>query len=245
MTDQHLRELERQVAQDPSLKASWLKKRLQSGEECSNCHPSEWDEDEHDPSTCSNYRCCRKPCPRCAGLSLRERVELAAFCGDGSAREIEEGSEKWWELIDNQPLTIFLGSTHKNQFGKAIGLERWGQLVMVRAAVAAARRVLRRWMNRHGQYAYEGNRTLYDCERDAICAIEAAEAWCDCPCKKHQEVWRLASIEAMRATDTVLWLPRATQRSHDVDAIQAAVQLFDEATIRAAICKALIKWALR
>ena len=126
------------------------------------------------------------------------------------------------------------------------GLERWGQLVMVRAAVAAARRVLKT-LPRYEREPYicpMGGDRVNEESPSALLAIEAAEAWRDCPCEEHQEVWRLANIEAMRATDTALWLPRATQRSHDVEAIQSAAQLTSEDTIRAAICKTLIEWAL-
>lgn len=65
-----------------------------------------------------------------------------------------------------------------------------------------------------------------------------------CPCEEHREAWRLASIEAMRATDTADWLPRALMRSHDREAVLASVRLAGEAPVRAAICERLIAWVL-
>ena len=65
MTDVHLRSLERRAAVEgtPEAEAACLRARLRVEETCLN----------HE-----NYSI--DPCPQCGGLTLKERIGLAAYC---------------------------------------------------------------------------------------------------------------------------------------------------------------------
>lgn len=191
-----------------------------------------------------------------AGVITRERVELAAYCGSEAARPVVgDGPHEWavassgysWFLsaIDCAPLAILLR-----------GLERWGHLVMVRAAREAAKVALEAHCKRHcgaqapPRVAGNGGHRA-DCVEVAR-AIEAVGAWLDCPCEEHRDAcaaprsyltpspfWHLVYL----VTEWQDGASRAAKAS-GVCAVEGFASIAGEPTVRQAICTALVAWAL-
>jgi len=227
VTDTALRSLERTHQADPSPESliRWLVARERAGEVCDGCSmpPPHW---------------IGKHCPRCAGLTLRSRIELAAYCGSEGARLV-------------LPLKDLLVCTPNRKAGFAgfvTGLARWGQHVLARAACAAARVAHDRNTPARSECANRRYGAL-DCGcSDCLAgrAIEAAEAYRDCPCEEHREAWAQALLPAVP-----LWTPAPfdyVPEHHEGEAsrssIQAAARLAGEQPVREAICADLIRWAI-
>lgn len=187
-------------------------------------------------------------CPSCAGtgLTLRPRVELAAYCGDEASRHAG-GLEGW--------ATPNINPTERPFSEWLAGLSRWGPRVLVRAAIAAARVALRflpcggsphrqqgkagRWYRKVGiEPCGAGEWEPCECD-EARRAIEAAEAWVECPCEEHLLAWWEAVPQP-----PLTWVPVPLDTELGHLAIQGAAQLAGEAPVRSAIQRALISWAL-
>lgn len=191
-----------------------------------------------------------RPCPRCAGLSLQQRIELAAFCGSEVARLVV-GSRLWekdgkWHDDDPQAGCRSYGGIHvpgelceDRSFESFLrdGLSRWGDHVMLRAAIAAGWHC---WD--YADPAFGGG------SDDARLALEAATAYRDCPCEEHREAWRWANVKAGLGTNLV-WLPYAeaggNAASTRVQTIIFCSSLVGEQPVREAICADLINWSLK
>ena len=87
-------------------------------------------------------------CSDCAGLSLREQIELAAYCGHEGARRYLHGSGHCGICDERHPdhHACMGPSPYLRDF--VSGLQRWGQPVLVRAAIAAGRVGLGVWADR-------------------------------------------------------------------------------------------------
>jgi hypothetical protein len=148
-----------------------------------------------------------------------ERLDLAAHLGHAPALAALEREAPAQSLAD-----------------WASGLHQWGHPACVRAAVAAARAAVATHAPREG-------------DADAVRAIEAAEAWLACPCRKHY-----AEAEAFNRLRGRLpeWAWEAVTSSHCAPracwhhrlAIQAAARALGEEATRAAVRDALVPWAL-
>jgi len=228
--DERLRNLERAHLADPCPEnhAAWLAARVRVGEVCV-CRVHAFVAGQ------SVIPVGVKPsiCPHCAGLTLRERVELAAYCG----------SEGAWIAADcdSSGGTVRAFSAwhfcHAKAKGASFrdfvrGLARWGQHVMVRAACAAAQKAWMTWWPTMGGILDEVTKIPADR------ALEAAEAYRDDPSEANLEAW----ANATPVMDMPLWVPRPGQR-RDREIINAAI-LAGEKPIREAICKALATWSL-
>lgn len=202
-----------------------------------------------------------------AGTLTRERLELAAYCGDAAAREALGGAGLVLTGKDGagRPVDLFEAgpSVHRVHFWPWVeGLERWRRLhAPVMAAVAAARLAATR--EERGQH-------YADCPdswtpRDRACpacvaaidsrarrAVEAAEAWCAFPCERYATEWANRSHND-RGFLAPKWLPCppdtglacATQSSY-YEAIRTAIEFCAKGIppVREAICARLIAWAL-
>lgn len=217
-----------------------LKGRLRAGAEC-RCGSSKWEcfcrlADGH------AEKCPRHvvTCPRCAGITLQKRIELAAYCGSEAARlvvgepdwvwnpnDLSEAQQmgSWRQHPDDVPLRGWLS-----------GLKRYGPHVLLRAALAAGRAV------HFGSVVFECG--VADCN---ICrALDACAAWLECPTAENREAWRLAwVITGGNGGGPGQWIPSPESRGELLlMKIRNAARLTSEQTVRAAVCKALCEWAL-
>lgn len=126
-----MRELER--SDDPSDRVRYWRHLLRSGEEveCSKCgHPDPYCPDCH-LSVGVPCVCGYGHCPRCGGLGLESRLQLAAFLGDRTAQNvIGVGNTLWPGLIPGE-------SPELQAWVKRLG--GFGGAVRVRAHLALAR----------------------------------------------------------------------------------------------------------
>lgn len=228
MSDARLRRLERSAAEDPESAARALVERIR------------------------------------AGLISNDMVELAAYCGHGPARTAV------WQPVPDwvTPEHVLDGETTIGRQWSRPAFREWIERLLVRwnvsevrtwAGVAAAWATLPWWEDTsvcggagHDPHPRE--------------AVYAATAWLDCPCHDHEEKLVEASL---RAEDyplghswwgrlAVLAVPEnpafisSVLDSYDnalgfignaLGFIQAAGHV-GEKTVRGAVCKALINWAL-
>ena len=265
MTDARLRSRHRAAQQEgPLARAALLRERIRAGEACSQCcGTGRW---KVDP--CSGPEVT---CSSCAGLSLQQRVELAAYCGDEVSRlvvgviypcKLCSGSGWCW-------LASTAGNAYRMQAGPRpalhhekwsepirvacqcfkdwlSGLSRWGRPVLVRAACAAARVALHVWEGTRGAARPDAGGWAADMAPRR--AIEAAEAWLACPCEEHLAVW--APFRSLGAyPDLPEWVPRSFDTRSDraqnpLARVQSAARLTGEQPVREAIQRALVEWAL-
>lgn len=225
-----LRDLARQAKATGTVQdaARLLAERLRRGEEC------------------GAYRQLLRPdgvilthCPACAGLTLQQRAGLAAYAGDEASRMVvgaadvvgDRHASKDYKTLDEASLEYW-----------ARGLSRWGKTPCVRAAVAAGREALAAWETcPHG----DPQRCDAFCYRNARRALDATQAWLDCPCSRHWDEW-FAHVEDLAALE---WVVRpgvvpSEWRENARWAIGGAARLTDEAAVRSAIREALVPWAL-
>ena len=198
----------------------------------------------------------------------RERLQVAGWCGDIASR-IALGCE--WRILPNgEPRCGPLPSSKCHAFGdpKASGLcihacpdrrsrvywlaslERWGEVVHVRAAVAAAREALPVWEDSNlGPHACYMSGLSVSCaapeQHAPRRAIEAAERWLEHPSLPHHMEW--AAVHAGPGTPAQ---PMFVVRPWDARTgqlglrIEASAYLAGEQLVREAISTALIAWAL-
>ena len=198
-TDERLREIERAAqAGDPGAWVALLRERVRlwvpSVLACRHCEGSAEVSGfgEADRPDSRNGKWGMWPCPDCNGTGrapYREAVRLAAYLSYQPAYEVlgeplgtPFGQDGSW-----LPGALDFGVWLK-------GLSRWGDGVMLRAAVAAARAVFEvevaacSWCNRYGQ-RHAGTAM---CERHyrAAGAIEAAERYLADPSEANLRLWR-------------------------------------------------------
>lgn len=186
-------------------------------------------------------------CPCCAGLTLHERIELAAYCGDEASRLVTG-----WELGDRVRVA---GAWHFAPEGSlrdfAKGLARWGQLVCVRAAWAAGlacahdANTYRDWCRQCG--SRHPATTAWGCRgcEDLVAprkALDAVKTWLDCPCTSCKPAWH----NSMRNHVWLdyQWIPHPEDKGNQFDVIRVAAQHIGEEAVRRAVSTELIRWAL-
>jgi len=242
VSDLRLRELERSARHDPAARVALLTERLRTAPACERCGGTGWGGGFPDRS--------KPPCPSCTGTGspLRARIELAAWCGDEGARTVLPDLQ-----LPTKRSTFAPHERHEAFTGFVAGLSRWVDVgpapgwVLVRAAVAAARVVLRTC----GRGLGVGGQQI-EVQRAALAprrAIEAAEAWLACPCEEHRRVWShewlLTSPAAGSRHDPQSdWLPRPLNGWDLRDTPLNCVRLAGEKPVREAIQRALIEWSL-
>ena len=192
------------------------------------------------------------------GALTRDRLELAAYAGDETARLVLFGSLNPPvhtippDLLDvaTAPFdTVDLATDAAGRLPSPLprkfdlarwlrGLSRWGPTVLVRAAEAAGRVALVVW-RLYPMHARES------AER----ALDACAAWLACPCKDHERAWEAACDAVGPALLAELsWLPVPRDVAGCVagwteDALYAA-DLAGEERVREAVQRALVTWAL-
>lgn len=184
-----------------------------------------------------------RDCP-CAGLTLQQRIELAAYCGDEAARAVT-GNCTGYDGAYHQDCCYYVVPLA----ALAKGLSRWGKLVQVRAAWAAGMACVKTCL--HGE---EDPLRCSACVA-AIRALNAAKAWLDCPCEGHSSYERAVEQrtydDARGEWSIPFWATspvRATWSTNAGDAyevgIKSAARYLDERTVCKAICEELTRWAL-
>lgn len=181
-------------------------------------------------------------CTACAGTGslMRSRVELAAYCGDDGARAAVGSVVAWPSSTDS------IKSGDGGGLSRWVaGLSRWGVVVEVRAAVAAAE---------HAASGMDVPGVVLDC-------LDAARAWLAAPSESARmewvEAWRQSWGRPFDGPHQRPWLPvppNATPRLPGVttwspgptpaDTISACSRAGHEAPVREAIQRALVSWAL-
>lgn len=184
-----------------------------------------------------------------AGTLTRERLELAAYCGDAAARcALDGGPPSYGHARGLGPGGCLPAGCCwacgwiNLQYGME-GLGRWGEMALVRASLAAA----------EVAHRVPSSRWQDDPALDpALHAIVAARRWLAHPDQAHETVWRIISA---RGEGMPLWAPTIWVRqlhtphgepSWSRSAYDAVVQarLTAGEQISDAIKVALIAWAL-
>lgn len=188
------------------------------------------------------------------GMPWPERLNLAAYCGDAGARLlITDELAVAYQVIDRDNLSDWL-----------TGLQRYPKSVMIRAAVAAARVVLRaleqadslEWDAGANQYVRVPGgpvkNSLFSVAVAGVLfarrAIEAAEAWLADPTEANRGE-PATTVVSTGSGDWWTQLPGLIQGAPCGPAIiQAAARALGtdgEPTVRAAICAELVEWVTR
>lgn len=194
-----------------------------------------------------------RACAQCHGtgrltIPAPERIALAAYCGDEWAREVVPVVKPGGP----QPDRLLVPSAFRLWTN---GLSRWPG-ALKRAALTASKVALPVWERNFG-FEWTGADSL---QRNAV---DAAAAWIQCPCEQHLSEWWEASDPehpdpelagggsfetwVMRPWDVAAsvergsWSGRIGNLPHRV---LAAARLTGEATVRHAIQRRLIGWAL-
>lgn len=211
------------------------------------------------------------PCPSCSGTGspLRARVELAAYLRDEVARAVVTCAHRDLAWGPGGCGCYEAGSPRLDQW--LSGLSHWQDIgpapgwVLVKAAVAAARVALVEWLA--GQGWWLAGREAGDTDGGGLChtsgreqpeqrwravqapllAIEAAEAWLECPCFACERRWEEVFTAARRVPSAVLWLPAPPSMANAdmrANGLKAASWLAGEHSVRSAIRDSLVSWAL-
>ena len=170
------------------------------------------------------------------GTLTQERVELAAYVGDEAARLVagcacaSAGDEYAWACWCDHGLALAPW---------ARGLSRWGEAACVRVVVAAGRVA---WSSScrcltHNTALHSGQCSAH------FGALDAAQAWIDCPCEEHRALWIEARALIQRVWvagpadghTPIVWLPLT---------LKACADLSSESDVRTAIRDSLVTWAL-
>lgn len=220
MSDQRLRAMERDL---PADKAAWQARYLHERERAGRweCHCALRLLEAH-PNTLAH-------CPRCAGLPWRGdrgRLELLAYCGHAGARELRYPLRESWSNHDGDS---FANWTR--------GLAQWGDVVAIRAALAAAECVMA---------------SCETCGFSARRALDACAAWLAEPTAERRCRSRVTSEGAAVLPDWAYGVSVAISgdqtNGHPLRrclmAITDAARVAGEAATREAICAALIGWVL-
>lgn len=247
--DSLTRNLQRRALTDPSAEAAVIRARMRAGEwgewfECGAC-----DGDGNlgtDDGRGNKMQIPEWHCPDCHGTGYQSpeaAVELLAHCGHAASREVLDYDSS----TEARSLHIAgMLNDEETWFAEWLtGLSHWGQPVLVRAAVAAAREALP-----DPCYGVHVGHSVRCAACDSRCAIEAAEAWLADQTEERREAW----ISAWDPC-TVHWLPypyplHGAVNSDQINPILECAAVCGhagvpgDATVRAAICEALITWSL-
>jgi hypothetical protein len=207
-----------------------------------------------------------------SGQLSRERLELAAYCGDDAALAVlgDVFADERGHFFDYASIGLTNPLKRESVLPVRLdswlsGLSRWSgapYYSLVRAAVAAAWTALAPWCDstrmsgRVGLHAKRQETERHGCTRcgPQQQALRAANEWLGCPCHSHQIAW-YESTEAAYDADRIdawlpypdLWNPIDITRGSALDAdvrIGHAVRLAGDQPVREAIQQALISWAL-
>lgn len=255
MTDTRIRELERYASttKDPADAARVIEAKLQAGIECRQC--SGHGKRVYGLAVLSrNIATQTTICSQCAGLSYQRRVELAAYLGHTASRMLDP---KQW---------AFTSVTFKSINSWAKGLEAWGQLPAVRAAIAtgllalpAFARLNHRNCDGTGKLPilnyYDNTFTGRFEEQPCHCcriernAFNAATKWIDCPCNDHLTI--LETIARIPPSQQRYWtsVVRAIVsdkfwKTWPADAIVDCKHYVTDSAIHDAIRETLVPWCL-
>lgn len=180
------------------------------------------------------------PCPHCAGLTLQQRVELAALMGDPGALiamgydDLSQDGHVFCCLVCGPNVWCDgpdLIDTKDPKHSLVSEIRKLPQLVQVRASWAAGMACVKTCL--HGE---EDPLCCSACVA-AIRALEDAKAWLDCPCEEHESVWYRESDHL----DLSDWLPHPDDSLGD---LTYAARYVGEETVSKAICKELVAWTL-
>ena len=247
MTDARLRELERAaMAGDAEAGARLLRARERAGER-SGIRCIEVDNDPlHHVRMHGMVSRRDLDCGLCGGTGyrpLRHGIELAAYCKDDAARLVIGESCSCGIGPSVNATTMCLDEP--GGFSEWLkGLSRWGREAQVRAAVAVARAA-------QVEQCYERNPTCTRTRCTPILhVIEAIEAFVEDPCEEHH--WNMDRWSKQVSIPEWLWnaiqtaicehSDRATGHDHLIACVRDS--RLTESRTRAAICAALIPWAL-
>ena len=219
------------------------------------------------------------PCPSCAGtgLVLRPLVELMAWCLDPAAWRALDYFADSDHIVGICPCPECVLDSARDGHGLTgwlSGLSRWGPSVMVRAAVAAARVAYTEWLAERGWWLAgrvagdtqggglvhtSGREQPEDAWREAqapLLAVEAAEAYVNCPCDDHYGACRALVLESIdgpeRLSEPFLRLLEVVNSGHlgvvsvsrfVVELVEAFSRACGEPAVRSAIQSALVSWA--
>lgn len=274
--DERLQRLRRTVVEDPGAIKSLLHERVRRGELSPLlCEHTQHEQDPSYPGLYTSVTCGFHP-PCCGGMNRKpflHAVELAAFCGHDPSRELlkELGNEEAYVLQgDDEPWDQKTSSDcpecgwflchqydcKKITFANWVkNLQRWGTYTLLVAAIAAARRTIRAlrdwWKDDTRKVHYRSSIA----QQEQV--VDAAQAWVDCPCEKHLDIWRrLCGLDksGLRVADPPsLFVPQPLDEGQLITAINCAVSTtvdtantrhFTNAHLYAVISEALIEWAL-
>lgn len=174
------------------------------------------------------------------GNLTRDRLELAAYCGNTAALEVLGWSSpcnlSYHGLPDVGCPCTDIGSWLS-------GLEHWPLTVPIRATCAAARVA----------FMHVDVTTLSPCPTLGVArildAIRAAEAYVACPCESHLRAWDAAWDSATDLNVRPLFIPCARfaieRPIRELQIVsEDAAELAGEPAVRTAIREKLIEWAL-
>lgn len=173
-----------------------------------------------------------------AGTLDLERLRLGAWLGDADAREAL-GAADYDAFARGHAATSRLEVGSAPTVGAALGafvlgLERWGKVACVRAAITAG----------HAGLRASGSSLPDAVLSDALQVLSAAEEWTRCPCDDHARAGR-------GQWGAALWAATASTSHEPRGAVIAAVhtagwaaRASSPARVRDSIRAALVPWAL-
>lgn len=232
----------------PAARARVLCERLRAGEECI-CGAWRWE------CLCSLSLGDTWKCPRhvsscgCAGTSLRERIELAAYCGDEAARAVAPPPQckpVWGGCRLPKGHIGQHGWDPERKLNEWIsGLQRWGQPVLLRAALAAGEVAIRTCERCGGVGLVDRPRNWpAPCHRcfHARKALDAVRIFLADPTEENYVAW----ANAWNALgDAKGWIPAPGRGDRSAINVQSLVRECARiAPVRETIQHALIEWAL-
>ena len=221
--------------------------RLRSGEECGcpcDCGHAVARHDRYAmrvgiaDDVCVDCPCIRivRSCHRCAGMSLRDRVKLAAFCGDVEARNVTPD----WRHLHNDELSPSAWISLLSVFPR---------MVQARAAQAACWLTLADWEQKPEESPGGGGSLITAKLRrggtnpSARLCLEAGDAWLACPCYTHEIRWAHAYRTA--AGDGFTWAAQLDGNHIEEIIWILDSKLVDPDELVAKVSEALIRWVSR
>jgi hypothetical protein len=282
MSDEALRAAERRaVVGGVEDQARALVERLRRAPACERCDSSTYGAGTLRVATTTAALIA---CPSCAGTGypLRARVELAAYCGDEAARLVVDPGHEFGTYFHLPPTPDRPHGIHGDgvRFDEFVGdLSRWADVgpapgwILVRAAVAAARVALPKYMaDAHG-LGIDAHGRLYELDpgewvsraslNEAMLpvvlaplrAIEATEAVLVGKKDRHEardEIGEVVLAAGLRVYDAwwrqlrnLLLLDECLDAPGCLrDAVESAARLAGEGPVRDAIRRELVAWAL-
>lgn len=182
-----------------------------------------------------------------AGELPRERVELAAYCGDEAALPLLSAKEA---ARLRYPGPHMSGEVPFERWVR--GLSRWGHEVMVRAGLAAAERAWCRWAVEEAQRAEaarrHGKTEVFRRYRQTRSAMDAVRAWLDDPSEANRQRVFFRSGSPGCVINVVMAVigdqAPNSRTSRILKAVGGAAEATSESQVRQAMQRELIAWAL-